>query len=114
MILFPTVKAFFKDEMGGAALFVPLALAGLSLFGAKKVSDRQERGIRRAQEAQNADMQRQQSAMDSQNALALREKEQLQREESDRIRSSFRKKGRRVLLTGDETGTNGAMRKTLG
>ena len=114
MNILPKLFEFIKDEMGGAALFVPLVVAGASIFASKKMADNQSRQMRQAQDSQRSDMQRQQSALDAQNARALKEKEQLQKEESDRIRSGSRKKGRRALLTGDETGTNGVLRKTLG
>lgn len=91
----------------------PLIAAAASMFAGRRAAEVQGSRARRAQEDQRLNVERQDAAVKQQEARAAKEREQLQREESDKLRG-MKRKGRRSLLSGDETGVQSGLRSTLG
>jgi len=93
--------------------FLPFLLAAASAFTGYSSYRSQQRAGKRAEQEQRASLQRQEQQVAAQEQRAKQEKERLQMEESDTIRGA-RRRGRRSLLSGDETGVTSGLRTTLG
>lgn len=91
--------------MSGAEVIVPLIAAGVGAATSIHSTQQQTEAAKKQRHMQQAALQKQESVQRKQQAIAIDEKQRLQIEQSDEIRRS-RRRGRRSLLAGEETGVD--------
>ncbi len=103
----------FAGAVGGGLVGAGVGLQGQGMINQAKAAKKMQGIEKKALGMQAKAIEETKAEQAQQRQVIEAEQQRLAKEESDRIRAG-KKRGRRGLLAGDETGVNGTQRKTLG